>query len=54
VFVKKPTAVQAVGDVHDTALSWPPVAPAGLGVGSIDQLAPFQRSAPVPMWPLGG
>jgi hypothetical protein len=50
---KYPTAIQAVGDVHDTALSWPDVAPVGLGVGCIVQLVPFHRSANVPWWPSG-
>jgi hypothetical protein len=41
----EPTAVQAVADVHETPLSVLDSALVGLGVVSIDQLAPFQRSA---------
>ena len=37
--VEVPTAVHALGAVHDTALRTP-VAPGGLGVGVIDQLGP--------------
>ena len=46
-----PTAVQAVAEVHDTALRTLAVAPAGLGVAWMDQAVPFQCSASVPWRP---
>jgi hypothetical protein len=42
--MNQPTAVQAVGDQHDTPFRWLYVAPVGLAVDSVDQLVPFQRS----------
>jgi hypothetical protein len=51
LLMKYPTAVHAAVDVHDTALSRLLVAPVGLGVGWIAQLAPFQCSANVTRWP---
>src|ERR1700730_2292988 len=42
-----PTAVQAVAVLHDTPFRKLLTAPAGLGVGWIFQLLPFQRSASV-------
>lgn len=45
--VKVPTAAQDLGDAHDTPSSWLLIASAGLGVGWIIQLVPFQRSASV-------
>jgi hypothetical protein len=46
--------VQAVGDAHDTADRLLFLAPAGLGVGWIDQLAPSQCSTKDRDGPLGG
>jgi hypothetical protein len=49
-----PTVIHAVGEVHDTALSWTVVAPAGFGVGWIVHFVPFHRStsgASVLPWP---
>jgi hypothetical protein len=40
-----PTAVQSDGPTHDTEDSDVPVAPLGLGDGTICQEVPFQRSA---------
>jgi hypothetical protein len=42
-----PTAVQTLGEAHDTALSTPQPQLLGLGVGSIVQALPFQASARV-------
>src|SRR5215469_2210722 len=42
-----PTAVQAPGELHETAESPPLVAPAGLGVAWMRHLVPFQASASV-------
>ncbi len=44
-----PTAVHAVAEGQDTALSTPSLAPVGLGVVWTDQLVPFQTSARVPL-----
>jgi predicted secreted protein len=52
LFVYLPTAVQAVAEVHETALRMLPVAPVGLGTASIDQLVPFQRSASITCLPV--
>jgi hypothetical protein len=38
-----PTAVHALPTVHETPLNPVKIAPAGLGVGSIDHFVPFQR-----------
>ena len=46
-FVNDPTAVQDLGDAHDTPSRLLLVAPAGFGVRWIDQLLPFHRSASV-------
>jgi hypothetical protein len=46
-FAKLPTAVQAVVVRQTTAKSWVARAPRRLGVGSITQLEPLQRSASV-------
>jgi hypothetical protein len=46
-----PAAVQAEDDVHETEPSAPPPL-AGLGVGTIRQRLPFQRSASVPEFDL--
>jgi hypothetical protein len=43
-----PTAVQLEREVHDTPFRPLAAVPAGLGVGSIAHLVPFQRSASVP------
>lgn len=43
--VMLPTAVQALADVHDTPRRLATSVPAGMGVGWIFQLEPFQRSA---------
>jgi len=43
----KPTAVHARGVTHDTLSNWSALVPAGLGVGSIRQVEPFQYSAKV-------
>jgi hypothetical protein len=45
--VGAPTAVQAEGDVHDTASRKLPCAPGGLGVAWIRHLVPSHRSAKV-------
>ena len=48
-----PTAVQLTGEGHEIPLS-EMVTPFGLGVGTIDQLLPFQRSVvdvPAAVWP---
>src|SRR5690242_20219217 len=48
-----PTAVHAVADGHDTPVRETPE-PDGLGVGWIDHVVPFQRTANVPVpsaWP---
>lgn len=45
LLVNDPTAMQSLSDVHDTPLRAVCVAPAGLGVGWIDQLVPSQPSA---------
>ena len=42
--VENPTAVQDLGEAHDTPSSWLLVASAGLGIGWIAQLVPFHRS----------
>lgn len=50
----EPTAMQNVRDVHETPMSSLDVEPRGLGVGWIDQVLPFQRSArgtPLPLTP---
>jgi hypothetical protein len=47
VSIRYPTAVHAPLDEHDTPCSPLAVAPAGIGVGWIDQRRPFQRSANV-------
>ena len=50
-----PTATQAVELVHDTALRPSPVRPGtdvGLGLGTIDQAAPFHDSTSVPVPPV--
>jgi hypothetical protein len=48
-----PTAVLVEGEVHETPLRPLAAVPSGLGVGSIAQVVPFQRSAIVPavVWP---
>jgi hypothetical protein len=46
-----PTATQAEADVQSTAFSVLLAAPAGLGVASALQLAPFHRSAKVTVLP---
>jgi hypothetical protein len=46
--LKPPTAVQFEGEVQETPSRPLEPAPAGLGVGSIAQTLPFQRSASVP------
>jgi hypothetical protein len=46
-----PTAVQAVGEMHDTPERELDVAPVGLGVDWIDQVVPFQASARVTVVP---
>ena len=51
-FVNDPTAVQDLGDVHDTPSRLLLVAPAGFGVRWIDQLVPFHRSASVAAAPV--
>ena len=52
LFSQKPTALQAVADVHDTPLSSIEEAPLTVGTVWIPQVVPFQRSAnatvPVP------
>jgi hypothetical protein len=40
----EPTAIHAAADVHDTDVSAPVTAPAGLGAVWTDQLAPFHAS----------
>ena len=45
-----PAAMQAEGDVQDTASRKLCTAPAGLGVGWMVQVVPFQRSARVAVW----
>src|SRR5579859_5972737 len=47
---ESPTAVQACGEVHETAVSWLPL-PARPGVGWAAQRAPFHRSASVTSGP---
>ncbi len=47
-----PTAMQDLGEEQETASSWLLVAPTRLGVGWIDQLVPFQRSANVSSRPV--
>jgi hypothetical protein len=47
VSIRYPTAVHFPLDQHDTPCSTLAVAPAGIGVGWIDQRRPFQRSANV-------
>jgi hypothetical protein len=47
-----PTAVQAPGELHETAESPLLVAPAGLGVAWMRHLVPFQASASVRSLPL--
>src|ERR1039458_9432728 len=42
---ENPTAVQAFGEVHDTALRFPPVEPLGVGMAWTRQLVPFHASA---------
>jgi hypothetical protein len=46
-----PTAVQEWAEGHDTAASCAAPAPVGFGVGWIDHVEPFQRSASVSMSP---
>lgn len=41
----RPTAVHAVADGQDTAVSLPPAAPLGLGTDCADQVLPFHRAA---------
>jgi hypothetical protein len=53
LITEDPTAVQAVAEVHDTALSVFVAAPTGLGVDWIDHLVPSQRSANVTSLPAG-
>ncbi len=45
-----PTALQAVAEMHDMAVSWV-VWPTGLGVGWIAQRAPFQALSERPLSP---
>jgi hypothetical protein len=45
--VENPTAAQKLRDVHETPSSPLPLAPAGFGVGWIDQLVPSRRCASV-------
>ena len=45
--VRKPTAVQDLDDTHDTPSSPLLLAPAGVGVVSIDQPLPYHRCASV-------
>jgi hypothetical protein len=45
--VEAPTAMQAEAEVHATPSKKLPAAPAGLGVGTMIQCVPFQRSANV-------
>jgi len=47
-----PTAVHAVGDVHETPVRKLEVAPAGLGVATIAHFVPFQIWAIVSTWPV--
>ena len=44
---ENPTAEQSVAVAHDTPTSTPSVDPVGLGLGTMDQLDPFQRSMSV-------
>jgi len=46
-----PTASQEVEEMHETAARIGPLAPAGFGVDSIDQLVPSQASASVTILP---
>jgi hypothetical protein len=49
--VDEPTAMHVCDDAHATPFSWLLVAPAGLGVATMDHVVPFQASARVVVAP---